>query len=261
MVADGGRSSRASWAFSYHVRPVQRPRVDRDAEGAALARLGTHFDVAAQGLGQMLADAKAQSRAAELPRGRAIHLAERLEKFPDLFFVHADARVGHVEAQAQATAIGGESDGEADFALVGELDRVAHQIDQHLAQAQGVGEHGFGQGTGQFRLQLQLLRGGLRAHQGNDFGHHLDRRTTGRLDLELSGFDLREVEDVADHFQEVLAVAFDHGDVFSCSASDVLVQHEVGIAEDGGHGGADFVAHVGQKLALGAVGASAAWLA
>ena len=81
-----------------HVHPVQRPRINRDAEGATLTRLGMHFDVAAQGLGQMLADAKAQSRAAELPRGRAIHLAERLEKFPDLFFVHADARVGHVEA-------------------------------------------------------------------------------------------------------------------------------------------------------------------
>jgi len=46
----------------------------------------------------MLANAKAQSRAAELSRGRVVHLAERLEESPDLFFVHADARVGHVEA-------------------------------------------------------------------------------------------------------------------------------------------------------------------
>jgi len=81
--------------------------------------------------------------------------------------------------------------------LVCELDRVSYQIDQHLTQAQGIGKHGFGQGVGQFRLQLQLLRDGLGAHQGNDFGHQLDRRAAGWLDLELSGFDLREVENVA----------------------------------------------------------------
>ena len=107
---------------------------------------------------------------------------------------------------------GDQPDGEADFALVGELDRVAQQIDQHLAQPQGIGEHGFGQGLNQFRLQLQLLRGGLRAHRGGDFGHQLHRRARGWLDLELSGFDLREVEDVVDHRQQVLAVALDRAD-------------------------------------------------
>ena len=117
-----------------HLHPVQRPRVDRHAEGAALSRLGTHLDVAAQGLGQMLADAKAQSRAAELSRGRVVHLVERLEEPADQLLVYADARIGHVEAQTQVTAIRVEPDGEADFALVGELDRVAHQIDQHLVQ-------------------------------------------------------------------------------------------------------------------------------
>ena len=119
-----------------HANPVQRPWVNRHAEGAALAGGGTHFDAAAQGLGQSLADAKPQSRAAKLPRGRVVHLGERLEKLLDLLFAHADARVGHVEAETRATAIRGEPDGEADFALVGELDRVAHQIDQHLAETQ-----------------------------------------------------------------------------------------------------------------------------
>ncbi len=38
------------------------------------------------------------------------------------------------------------------------------------------------------------------------------------------------------------------------AASDVLVQHQVGVAEDGRHRSADLVAHVGQELALGAVG-------
>jgi len=37
----------------------------------------------------------------------------------------------------------------------------------------------------------------------------------GRLDLQPSGLDFREVEDVADHVQEVLAVAFDGGKGFA----------------------------------------------
>ena len=79
-----------------------------------------------------------------------------LEELPDLLFVHADARVGHVEAEARATTVSDEADGDADFAVVGELDRVAHQVDQHLAEAQGIGEDGLGQGTGEFRLQRQV---------------------------------------------------------------------------------------------------------
>ena len=63
-------------------------------------------------------------------------------------------------------------------------------------------------------------------------------------------------------FQQVLAVALDRVRPRPCSRWQRVrhtLQHDlfdkqVGIAEDGGHGGADFVAHVGQELALGAVG-------
>ena len=51
----------------------------------------------------------------------------------DLLFVHADARVDHVETKSRRTAFAGEPDDEANLALIGELDRVAHEIDQHLA--------------------------------------------------------------------------------------------------------------------------------
>ena len=68
-------------------------------------------------------------------------------------------------------------DDEAHLAFVGELDRVADEIDQHLAQAERIGQHGFRQRADQLRLQPQLLRGGLRAHERDDFGRQLDGRT------------------------------------------------------------------------------------
>jgi len=46
----------------------------------------------------MLADTKAQPSAAELPRQGVVNLIERLKESFDLFFVHADARVGYIEA-------------------------------------------------------------------------------------------------------------------------------------------------------------------
>ena len=92
-----------------------------------LPGVGTHFDAAAQGLGQMLADAKAQAGAAELSRGGTVDLGEGLEETLELLFVHADARVDHVKTEARRAALVREPDDEANFALVGELDRVAQR--------------------------------------------------------------------------------------------------------------------------------------
>ena len=45
-----------------------------------------------------------------------------------------------------------------------------------------------------------------------------------------------------------------------CTASSLLgcrrqiVREDVGVSQDGGHGGADLMAHVGQEFALGPVG-------
>jgi len=51
-------------------------------------------------------------------------LVERLEELADLLFAHADTRVGHVEAETRRTTVIGEPGGDADFASVGEFDRV-----------------------------------------------------------------------------------------------------------------------------------------
>ena len=78
------------------------------------------------------------------------------------------------------------------------------------------------------------------------------------LEDELAGLDLRQIEDVVDHLQQMLAVSLDGAkglDAMRRRAIDPLFgQQQIGITENGRHGRADFVAHVGQKLALGLVG-------
>ncbi len=75
----------------------------------------------------------------------------------------------------------------------------------------------------------------------------------------LAGLDLGHVEDVVDDRQQVLARGVDVADVFGVAlvakGAEQLGHHHLGEAVDGVQRGAQFVAHVGQELALGLVGA------
>ena len=89
------RSGRApALRFTAHLA---QPR--GEPEGAALAQLALHADLAAHQLGQPLGDRQAQAGAAVLARGRGVGLLERLEQAPHLLWRHADAGVAHREVQ------------------------------------------------------------------------------------------------------------------------------------------------------------------
>ncbi len=72
------------------------------------------------------------------------------------------------------------------------------------------------------------------------------------LELELAGLDLRQVEDVVDHLQQVPRGVADLARARSrCSRVVRVAAQQVGQADDGVHRRADLVAHVGQEGALG----------
>ena len=96
---------------------------------------------------------------------------------------------------------------------------------------------------------------GADAHEGGDVGEDAAGGAEDHFDLGFSGFDFGEIEDVVDDGEEVLAVAADGVDVFEAVALGLVgIEHEIGVADDGGHGGADFVAHVGEEAGFGGVG-------
>src|SRR5262249_55145312 len=65
----------------------------REQEGAAFARLAFDPNPAAHHLDEALADRQPQPGAAELARGRAVRLRERLEELRDLLGGHPDAAI------------------------------------------------------------------------------------------------------------------------------------------------------------------------
>ena len=78
-------------------------------------------------------------------------------------------------------------------------------------------------------------------------------RIVGQRQRQLSGLDLGKIENVIDQSEQMLAIALNAGQhpahFFGRLAVDV-VHDEFGIAEDGVHRRAQFVAHIGEELRL-----------
>ena len=144
----------------------------------------------------------------------------------------------------------GEVYEQANRSSIGELDGVAQQVEQDLPQAGGVGLDRFRQQAGEVDLQRQGLVLGATPHQLHDPAHDLDRRYLPPVHPQLAGFDLREVEDVVDDVQQVVAVGHDGAYGFLGVGGRHCLRKHLCETEDGGHRRADFVAHVGQKRTL-----------
>src|SRR5690606_4608123 len=97
-------------------------------------------DLAAQQRHQLLRDRQPEPGAAIAPRRRAVALDERLEDAADLLAVEPDTGVRDAQAEPEPAGILKRFDRRlhGDAAAVGELDRVADQVVQHLPDAADV---------------------------------------------------------------------------------------------------------------------------
>ena len=85
---------------------------------------------------QAFADGQSEAGAAESPAGRRIGLHEGAEDRSDLVGRHADAGIDHVDLQdGFPVFLLAEAGHDAHLAAGGELQRVAHQVDENLASA------------------------------------------------------------------------------------------------------------------------------
>ena len=136
------------------------------------------------------------------------------------------------------------------MAVLGELDGVADQVGEDLADAPRVADHPGGHLGRHAQDQIDALA------LGGD-GEEVQRLLEGgpqiegkRLDHHLAGFDAREVEDVVDDGKQRLGGAAHRLGVLALLDVQIGVEQEARHADDAVHRGADLVAHVGEELAL-----------
>ncbi|KAF5043138.1 hypothetical protein DSECCO2_505360 [anaerobic digester metagenome] len=135
-----------------------------------------------------------------------------------------------------------------------EFEGVSEQVDEDLAQADGIAAHLAGQVAGQEAEQFEALLGGGEAqgaHGAFDGGAKVE---VARLQLELAGLDLGQVQHAVDQVQQRLGGRLDDVQGSALLGAQFRVQDHVRHSDDGVHGRADLVAEIGQELRFHAAG-------
>ena len=175
----------------------------REVEGAAAADFAFDPDPPSHEVHQPRGDRQSQAGAAETAGGRAVGLLEDLEDHLLLLRRHADARIADGEVQHDlAVAHRFRPDLEHDLAALGELDGVAHQVDDDLPQAGGIAaEKGGHVGTNPAG-QFQALAVGAHRQRPHRVAQVLVEVEVDAIQHDLARLDLGEVEDVVDQTQQ-----------------------------------------------------------
>ena len=111
-----------------------------------------------------------------------------------------------------------------DLAALGELDGVADEVDQDLAEAAGVADQGVGHVVGDVEGQLQALLVGPQAERPHRVAQAVAEVERAGVELELARLDLGEVEDVVDHRQEGVGRRGDHLQVLALLGRELGVE-------------------------------------
>ena len=196
-----------------------------------------------------------------LARDLGIDLAERGQRHFDIRLAHSDPGVAHEDGDTGAFAAHAGRDRAAGRR---ELDGVGEEVEQHLLERAFVAHQ---------RRQAWLDLGGEHdvgllgpaAHQGQAFLDCGVERHALLAQLEFAGFELGEVENVVDQVEQVAAAGVDVlgvvGVFLQAHRTEHLVLDHFREADDGVQRRAQFMAHIGQELGLGAVGEFGCFLA
>ena len=249
------RNGQEAWVQKGRARQVAR--VQPYAESRALAIHTAGRDVTPHGARKTTADRQAQAGAPEMPRGGCLGLYKRLEHRLQLVRRNANPAVLHIDAVTRLLAPLFQPHDHLDAAAVRELDRIADQVGQDLAQPRRIAFYGCGQRLREHQLQREALFRRTFEQGLHHFTRHQMGRKRNPLSLQAPGLDLGQIQNVVDKVQQVPAAGMDDFQMFGrirrLAQAAAAAQH-LGETQNRVHGGADLVAHIGQELALGFVG-------
>ena len=235
--------------------PLTRREGGGEPETAALAKGAVDASLSSHQGGKPTGDREPEACAAVFAGGGDVGLLEGLEQLLALLLADADAGIFYLEAQQVAA---GKRTGhpypQGDSALLGKLDGIGGVVEQCLAQAGDVAMNPDGR-VSHVDHEAEALGTGLLAHQGADVVQHGGEGEVTLLQRHLARIYLGEIQDVIDDGEQVLGGIVDLLQPLVLGAVRGVALEQISQPQDGVHGSADLVAHVGQEGALGTVGA------
>ena len=147
-----------------------------------------------------------------------------------------------------------EAELDLDAAFLGELDGVADEVGDDLAEPHGVGFNHLRHVGGDGGAKLDALGVGARRQKLADVFHDVAHAGFTRLENERARFDLGEIEDLLDEREERHAGLPDRLGIGALVGLELGFEQQPRHAEDAVHRRADFVAHGGEEMRFRAAG-------
>ena len=166
----------------------------------------------------------------------------------------ADSRVPHGKLQAGFAVLRQGVKTDLNVAALGELDGVPGQIEQDLLQSHPVAHDRIRRLVRHTAVEAQPLLACPHGKDSRNLVQHPPQAEGGRFQFQLARLDLGGVQQVVQKRQEQVGRSLGGLQAVLDRRVDRLRQRHVDHAQDGVHRRAQFVAHVGQELALGDVG-------
>ena len=232
-----------------------RPRQHhRKVEAGALAGFALDPKPAAHEPRQPRADGQSESGAPVIARGRAVDLREGVENQLVLVLRDADAGVRHGELERTCRTLRrARLNPDGDLALGGELDGVAHQIDDDLPQSVGIAPHELGYVAPQIAQQLEALLVGPQREGPQGRMQAFRQIEIDDVELVSARLDLGKIEHIVDDAEQAVRRQLHGIEHFPLLQGQRRFQREIGHADDAVERGAHFMAHVRQEFALCAI--------
>jgi hypothetical protein len=138
--------------------------------------------------------------------------------------------------------------------VLGERDRIRDQVRDHLPQPPRIAAQRARHIRVEPSREREPLVLGADRERPQRVAHHGRRARYHALQLDLAGLDPREVEDVVHHREQASPESITRWHVIALLLGEVRVEQDLREPDHRVERRADLVAHVGQELALRAVG-------
>ena len=247
---DGDQPDSRKGGFVGHVTG----ELDVHPEGAAGVRHALDADGPTHQLDLALTQCETESGAAEAVQDRRIGLREEVEDMSLRLGCDAEAGIHHLQPQPDHAIAGVDPvRRERDRSGRGELDRVAAQVEQHLAKTAFVAHQPQRGAWRDVGVDEQALPARL---DGGDASHRAEKGSQVellQLDTAAADLDARELQHILDQGKLPVGGAVDGGDHLELARVQHGPLQKLRGADDRIQRSAQFVADTGEEQALGAI--------